>query len=219
MFKYIRLRFLGMLLKPTQVYFRRKRMSQLIDFIDSFSGRRFRVLDLGGQPEIWSYIDHPLEIEILNLPGVARKINSNLHKISYIEGDACDLSCFLDKEFDLVFSNSVIEHVGNESKIEAFCYEACRVGKRIWIQTPSKYFPLEPHTGMPFWWYYPEWLKRYFINGWRAKLPAWTEMVEGTRCITKADLYRLLPNCSITVERFMGLPKSYIAKSESPRPQ
>lgn len=186
-------------------------MARLNWLIDQNNNAEFRVLDLGGQPEIWEHINRPLHITILNLPGVARVTHASHHKISYVEGDACNLSEYADGGFDLVFSNSVIEHVGETKNVESFAREARRVGVRVWIQTPSKYFPLEPHTGMPFWWYYPSSLKNYFIRGWSAKLPAWTEMVVGTTYIEKKQLTDLFPGCELLTERFLGIPKSYIA--------
>jgi len=63
-----------------------------------------------------------------------------------------DLQLNQDGEFDLVFSNSVIEHVGDFERMRQFVHEARRVAKSYWIQTPSKWFPIEPHCGMPFWW-------------------------------------------------------------------
>lgn len=212
MLKYLRIRIFSGLLGPTQRFFRQRRMAGLDGLLRRASGRPLKVLDLGGQPEIWDYIDEPLDIVILNLPGVARHASSTHHSIRYVEGDACDLSAYADKSFDLVFSNSVIEHVGDDAKVRAFCGEAMRVGRMLWIQTPARYFPLEPHTGMPLWWYYPAWLRSYFIRKWRAKLPAWTEMVEGTRYIDKRDLQALMPGCEIVTERFLAWPKSYIAR-------
>jgi len=113
------------------------------------------VVDLGGQPQIWDFVSIPLNITIINLPGVASIHHRSVHKISYVEGDACNLNMFKDDEFEVSFSNSVIEHVGDDNKILSFADEAQRISRKIWVQTPSKYFPLEPHTGMPFWWYYP----------------------------------------------------------------
>jgi 2-polyprenyl-3-methyl-5-hydroxy-6-metoxy-1,4-benzoquinol methylase len=167
---------------------------------------------LGGQPEIWNFISEPLDIVILNLPGVARHLPTSRHRICNIEGDACDLSAFSDKSFDLVFSNSVIEHVGDDVMVRAFSSEAIRVGRMLWIQTPARCFIIEPHTGMPFWWYYPKWLRNHFIRKWREDLPAWTEMVEGTRYIDKRVLRAIFPGCTISTERFLTWPKSYIAR-------
>ena len=68
--------------------------------------------------------------------------------IDYVRGDACDLP-FADGEFDVVHSNAVIEHVGGRERQEAFVREAVRVGKRVFLTTPNRWFPLEVHTRLP----------------------------------------------------------------------
>ena len=65
------------------------------------------------------------------------------------------------------------------------------------------------HCGMPFWWFYPAALRRFFLSRWRGRLPAWTKMVEETRVLTRAQLERLFPEAEVYVERFLGIPKSY----------
>lgn len=40
--------------------------------------------------------------------------------------------------FDLVYSNSVIEHLGTWEKQQAFAAEARRVGRGYWIPTPGQ---------------------------------------------------------------------------------
>jgi hypothetical protein len=169
------------------------------------------VLDLGGQPMIWDNLPTPLDITILNLPGVAEVHTASHHRIRYVDGDACGVVGFKEREFNTVFSNSVIEHVGPADRQADFASEVRRLGRSYWVQTPSKWFPIEAHCGMPFWWFYPPKLRRYFIERWRKKLPGWTAMVEETRVLTKADLARLFPEATICVESFLGVPKSYIA--------
>ena len=66
-----------------------------------------------------------------------------------MQGDACDLP-FGDGEFDIVHSNAVIEHVGGRRRQEAFVREAVRVGTRVFLTTPNRWFPLEVHTHLPF---------------------------------------------------------------------
>ena len=68
--------------------------------------------------------------------------------IRYVQGDACDLP-FADGEFDVVFSNAVIEHVGDRERQRRFVAEALRVGRRAFITTPNRRFPLEVHTRLP----------------------------------------------------------------------
>jgi SAM-dependent methyltransferase len=57
---------------------------------------------------------------------------------------------FADKEFDIVWSNAVIEHVGNREDQLLFLSEIARVGKKAFITTPNRYFPIEVHTRLPF---------------------------------------------------------------------
>jgi len=187
---------------------RRKRMADLVARLGI--GRGARVLDLGGQPEIWNDVVLPLDITILNLPGVATRDVSSSHALVYVEGDACAVDGIGDGQFDLAFSNSVIEHVGDRHKRADFAKEVRRLGRAYWVQTPSKWFPIEAHTGMPFWWFLPESLRRYFIARWKGKLPAWTEMIESTTFVERAELQSLFPDGTLVIERLMGIPKSYI---------
>jgi SAM-dependent methyltransferase len=169
------------------------------------------VLDLGGQPMIWDSVPMRLDLVILNKPGVAASNHPSHHRIRYEDGDACAVKGFDQRSFDCVFSNSVIEHVGPVNKQVEFAGEVRRFGKSYWVQTPSRWFPIEAHCGMPFWWFYPRWLRQYFIERWRIKLPAWTQMVEETTVLAKSDLRRLFPEATILIETSFGLPKSYIA--------
>ena len=66
----------------------------------------------------------------------------------YVQGNALELP-FEDKSFDVVFSNAVIEHVGGEEQQRRFVAEALRVGRRVFITTPNRWFPVEVHTRLP----------------------------------------------------------------------
>jgi SAM-dependent methyltransferase len=68
--------------------------------------------------------------------------------VTYVQGDACALP-FPDGAFDIVFSNAVIEHVGGPDRQRAFVREALRVGRRVFLTTPNRWFPLEVHTRLP----------------------------------------------------------------------
>ena len=56
---------------------------------------------------------------------------------------------FGDHDFDWVFSNAVIEHVGDGEMQLQFVNEMLRVGKNVFFTTPNKYFPIETHTNIP----------------------------------------------------------------------
>lgn len=169
-----------------------------------------RIVDLGGSALFWESIEQKLDITIVNLPGSISKERLPIqHRFTFLEGDACKLEIFSDNQFDIAFSNSVIEHVGDESKRAEFAREARRLAPKYWVQTPSIHFPIEAHNHMPFWWYYPSKLKRYFINKWSKKLPAWTEMIIGTTVVSVNELRILFPDGDLYKERFFGFVKSY----------
>lgn len=69
-------------------------------------------------------------------------------QISYVQGDALALP-FEDDRFDIVFSNAVIEHVGSRERQRRFVSEALRVGRKAFLTTPNRRFPIEVHTRLP----------------------------------------------------------------------
>ena len=57
---------------------------------------------------------------------------------------------FEDQKFDVAFSNAVVEHVGGRDDQERFCHELARVARRVFVTTPNRLFPIDPHTLLPF---------------------------------------------------------------------
>jgi hypothetical protein len=173
-----------------------------------------KVIDLGGSPAIWQHVTAPLDITLVNLTyeqlTSLTSSRAEHHKFTNVVGDACDVK-FASNSFDLVFSNSVIEHVGDRDKRAAFAREVRRLAPRYWVQTPAKSFPLEAHSGMPFWWYYPPHMRANYIKQWKADMPLWAEMVETTALVEKRELLSLFPEATIFAERYFGLTKSYTA--------
>lgn len=194
------------------IFSRYNREKRIIEFKKKFieGNSSISLLDLGGNPSFWHFIDRPLHITCVNLPSVRLGSRPPQHDFTIIEGDACSLPQFADGSFDIVFSNSVIEHVGDRKRIAQFASEARRLGRAYWIQTPSKWFPFEAHCGMPFWWFYPEGLRKWFMARWRRRLPNWTKMMEEVTVLERAELEALFPDAEIVAERFLFLTKSYI---------
>ncbi len=62
---------------------------------------------------------------------------------------------FKDKQFDIAYSNAVLEHAGTRIEQAAFVKELCRVGKKVFISAPNRLFPIEHHTALPFVHYLP----------------------------------------------------------------
>jgi hypothetical protein len=133
------------------------------------------------------------------------------HDLTFLEGDACRVPSLSDRSFDLVFGNSVIEHVGAEARRAAFAAEVRRLGRTYWVQTPSMWFPIEAHTAMPFWWFHPRPLRESFVRRWHRALPAWADAVAETSVLTREELLALFPEASLYVESVLGIPKSYVA--------
>jgi SAM-dependent methyltransferase len=76
------------------------------------------------------------------------RFRSSYPEARYVQGNALELP-FEDESFDVVFSNAVIEHVGGEVEQRRFVAEALRVGRRAFITTPNRWFPVEVHTRLP----------------------------------------------------------------------
>jgi SAM-dependent methyltransferase len=113
---------------------------------------------------------------------------------------------FADASFPLAFSSSVIEHVP-KALHEPFASEIRRVAQRYYVQTPNKWFPIEPHYQFPFFHFLPERLQRAlnrrFTLGWQQK-GSWEEIT----LLSARDLRRLFPDGEIHRERLFGLTKS-----------
>ena len=178
------------------------------------------ILDIGGYPQTWTS-HKPLgsSVTCLNLHAFGwDSSESPAHKIHLVVGDALCLP-YPDKSFDVVFSNSVIEHVGLWAEQQAFAREVQRVGKKYWIQTPAFECPFEPHYLGLFVHWLPESLKPFAIKyftlwSWLVRpTPAeFAEMSRTIRLIRGKEMQALFPDARIITERLFGVfPKSYIA--------
>jgi len=71
-------------------------------------------------------------------------------QVRAVRADGRDLP-FADAEFDVGFSNAVVEHVaGGREGQRRFVHELCRVSRRVFVTTPNRWFPVEVHTLLPF---------------------------------------------------------------------
>ena len=180
--------------------------------------RPVRILDVGGTNEFWERRGWTgrvgVQVFTLNLTAEAQR-HENIKPIS---GDATNLSEFGDGSFDVVFSNSVIEHLFTFEKQRRMASEVQRVGKAFWVQTPNFWFPMEPHFHIPGWQWMPVNLRVAMIRrracGWRGPCPdpvKARELVEEVRLLTGSELREMFPNATLVSERFCGLVKSWTA--------
>lgn len=120
------------------------------------------VLDLGGEAVTWlDRPTHPKRVTILNVT------NHGLPTIpwmSFAEGDACDQN--VPGKYDIVYSNSVIEHVGGHYRRVQFASNVRRLGSSYWIQTPNRWFPLEPHWMFPGFQFLPVFAQSLVTRFW-----------------------------------------------------
>lgn len=199
-------------------YFRKKRFGFFKNLINqSNSKKTVKLLDIGGTLEFWEnmkFTEQPrIQICLLNIDPQPIP-NSN---IKSIKGDACDLSMFKDKEFDIVFSNSVIEHLFTFNNQKKMADEVRRVGKNYFIQTPNYYFPVEPHWLFPFFQFLPFKLKVFLstyvsLGHYKKTLDKEkaVERVNEVRLLTEKEMKELFPEGKVYKEKVFGFTKSLI---------
>lgn len=124
---------------------------------------------------------------------------------------------FNDHSYDLVYSNSVIEHVGDLEKQRKFASESRRVGVDLRVQTPARECPIEPHLLLPFVHWFSDKIRcglgvPLSPRSWLFRENGVRKMAEETRLLSYREMVDLFPDCEIKVERIAGFfPKSYIA--------
>lgn len=177
-----------------------------------------RILDVGGTPTFW-------ELRGKDLPGSPEVVCLNLEaqhsedpRITSVVGNAVDMPQFEDGSFDIVFSNAVIEHVETLDNQRRMADEIRRIGKRYFVMTPNKRFPLEPHFLFPGFQFLPIGarvaLLRRMPLGWYAKEPdpaVAEQKVRLIRLMTAKEFRSVFPGATIRRERVFGLTKAFIA--------
>ncbi len=195
--------------------FRRKRFAFFQSLLSRLE-RPVHILDVGGTESYWKTMgmnDDQVFVTLLNLTHE----NVTVSHTTSIVGDARYIQMD-DNSFDIVFSNSVIEHTGTFQDQLQMAKEVCRVGKRYFVQTPNRYFPLEPHFLFPFFQFLPlsvrARLLQNFDLGWFPKIPDMQkarQIVEGIRLLDKCEFASLFPSAALYEERVLGMTKSFIA--------
>jgi hypothetical protein len=184
-------------------------------------GRRFpdisemRVIDLGGDARYWANAPvRPAELVLLNL----YEQEPPYEGASVVVGDACELPDVLASErFDLVYSNSAIEHVGGHSRREAFAASVYALGDRHWIQTPYRYFPIEPHWLFPGFQFLPVGARATVTQNWRIGQRYTTDRAAAVaesmsvRLLSRTEMAHYFPHSEIWSERLGGVVKSLVA--------
>lgn len=173
------------------------------------------VLDVGGFEEFWEQMDFidpaSIELTILNL----EKHESVRHNVRPIVGDARRMP-FASGTFDFVFSNAVLEHVGTAQDQAAAAAEISRVGQRFLVMVPNRSWPLEVHTLLPVFQFWPRWLQHVVLRRtWRFThfndVEHALRVMDETRLPSVDEMKRWFPTASFKNERFWGVTKTLIA--------
>ena len=175
--------------------------------------RSTTVLDLGGTENYWRWLPERPQVTVANL----KRRDLKPARMPWVQADGRQLP-FPDGAFDVVFCNSVLEHLPDRRGRESMAREIARVGKGFWVQTPNRWFPVEAHTLTPGYQFLTKhWQERLARNftvwGWLQR-PGPEEARGYARHIhllSARDVAQLFPGARIRRERFLGLTKSILA--------
>jgi hypothetical protein len=181
-----------------------------------------RVLDVGGTPETWDMLAVRPRVTLLNTPRTRTELAA---ASCWVAGDGRALP-FRDAAFDVVFSNSVIEHVGDADSQRRFAREVARVGRAYWVQTPNRWFPVEQHLLTPLVHWLPKRWQRWIVP----RFTVWSALVrpapdrrefyvahylEDVRLLGASEFAALFPGARLIRERVCGWTKSLVAMRPS----
>lgn len=203
----------------------RRRRFQLFLSLLSQVPRPLKILDVGGTRRFWNQMGFEDEsgvtiVLLNNAPSELSAADQREGRVRFEEvvADARDLGVFADKSIDVVFSNSVIEHLPTWDDQRRMMEEVQRVGVRYFIQTPNYYFPVEPHFHVVGFQFLPLSVRASLLQRFRL---GWTErvtdrktaecVVGSVRLLKRRELEALCPGSVIYEEKLLGMTKSLIA--------
>jgi len=206
------------------VKLRARRVDPLLEMVKEVHKQKGQVeiIDIGGTDTYWKIIpssflsEHNVQITIINIPGVITP--EDYGHFVFKQGNGCNMKEFSDYSFDIVHSNSVIEHVGEWSEMTKFASEVHRLASKHFVQTPNYWFPIEPHCMTLFYHWLPKplrvWLiMRFSLGNWkkRTNIDAAVKAVDSARLLNNKMFSYLFPSSTIVNEKVVLLIKSFIA--------
>jgi hypothetical protein len=209
--------------------FRMRRVAPLLRMIEDVHRERgaVRIADVGGTERYWDVVpaeflrQHGVHVTLINLGGSYVATRGDL--FTYAQGDGCDLKEHSAGAFDIAHSNSVIEHVGDWSRMVSFAREARRIAPRYFVQTPNFWFPVEPHCMTPLFHWLPRpvrvsMVQRFALGNWRKEptVDGAARMVDSVRLLDRKMIATLFPDAEILPERYGPFVKSYVAVRDGP---
>lgn len=204
---------------PTHNQFRSRRFKLFADIVNNDIKKDIvDVLDIGGVEGYWSdklhMLQKPIRVTVVNVSDP----QGGASDMIYVKGDARALTMFSDQQFDIVHSNSVIEHVGRWSDMQAMAREVARLAPAYFVQTPNFWFPMEPHARTLFLHWLPEPLRFRVVMarkcGFWTKAPTVDEAmhtIQSSELIDMRMMKALFPDGEMHRESFYGFTKSLMA--------
>jgi SAM-dependent methyltransferase len=191
-----------------------RRHERFVRLLETFATHP-TILDVGGTAAYWQDLEFP--------PGLAPRITllnsveQEAGEFPSVIGDARELSRFNDRQFDIVFSNSVIGHVGSSSDQRSMAREVLRVGRHFFLQTPNHAFPVDWRTLVPLFHFLPVHAQaacfshlpvgRYKRAASAEEALEWATRIRNLR---RRDVDEFFPGASVIEERLLGLTKSFM---------
>ena len=184
---------------------------------------QMRVLDVGAEinPEgdrgLQLIDSYPWKSKVFAINTSAehiKLIKKHYPEIEAVVGDALDLP-WPEKHFDVVYSNAVIEHVGDFKNQKKMATEIMRVGKRWFVTTPNRWFPFEFHMRLPF----VTWLPGYGYL-WAGRIISYNHVSkkymfgikhDDLRLLTTQELKHCFPGSDIIKQRVTFMAETLIA--------
>lgn len=219
------------MLQKLRQYTRGKRLGRFNEFMKGAIGP-VRLIDLGGTVRFWEnwglkkrpLLDvtlansHDVDIshseDPINLPNLRRE------RVNVLTLSASDLA-----RYDVIFSNSMIEHLPNPDAQRQLARAIVDSGRPYFLQTPNKRSPVDPHFPsplVPFFAAYPRKVQARLLTWSPLGSPsaatsyaAAIRRLENYHPLSVGDIRRLFPQARVVVERPMGVPMSIIAMSEA----
>jgi len=198
---------------------RRRRFRLFRELLSSIAmhDRPVTIIDIGGTWAYWRQMEWStlgdIDVVLLNI-STDESVPPPFRTVTY---GGCDLSQYADHEFDVVYSNSVLGHVGTIADQLQFAKEIRRIGRSYFVQTPNQHFIIDWRTLVPFFHLLPvhwqAWCFRHVSVGMYSRIHDYqASLGHATRVrnVTADELRRFFPDGTIVRERVIGLTKSFI---------
>jgi hypothetical protein len=198
---------------------RDRRFQGFLGLVDRMPAKPVRVLDVGGTTKFWENRGYAGRADITVTTANTFSEERSHENLIPAVADATRLAeSFEPGSFDIVFSNSTIEHLFTYDAQKKMADGIRALADVYYVQTPNFWFPIEPHFLAPAWHWTPKSIRVEILRrtkvGHRGKSPdadaAWTA-IEEIRLLSARQLHGLFPDSEIVRERIGPLTKSLIA--------